>query len=81
MIEIKFVEGMEAGLSLIRSLPQTRNVVVEDHRATVELVAEDHEVAILLNQLIKAGVKMRSFGEKDPTLEDVFMMVTKGLVT
>jgi hypothetical protein len=26
-------------------------------------------------------VKLHSFGEKDPTLEDVFMMVTKGLVT
>ena len=81
MIEIKFVEGMEAGLSLIRSLPQTRNVVVEDHRATVEMVAEDNDVALLLSQLTRAGVKMRSFGEKDPTLEDVFMLVTKGLVT
>src|SRR5258708_3085434 len=36
LVEIKFVEGMEAGLSLIRSLPQTRNVQLEDHRATVE---------------------------------------------
>jgi len=30
---------------------------------------------------IAEGVRMRSFGEKDPTLEDVFMLVTKGLVT
>jgi ABC-2 type transport system ATP-binding protein len=81
MIEIKFVDGMEVGLSLIRSLPQTRGLMVEDHRATVELVADDNEVAQLLNQLTRAGVKMRSFSEKDPTLEDVFMMVTKGLVT
>jgi ABC-2 type transport system ATP-binding protein len=28
-----------------------------------------------------AGVRMRSFYDKDPTLEDVFMKVTKGLVT
>ena len=27
-----------------------------------------------------AGVRMHSFAEKDPTLEDVFMLVTKGLV-
>jgi ABC-2 type transport system ATP-binding protein len=81
MIEIKFVDHMEVGLSLIRSLPQTRNVVVEDHRATVEMVAEDREVAQLLSQLVKAGVQVRSFAERDPTLEDVFMMVTKGLVT
>ncbi len=81
LIEIKFVEGMEAGLSLIRSLPQTRNVQLEDHRATVELAATDEEVAALLHQLVRAGIKMRSFADKDPTLEDVFMMVTKGLVT
>jgi ABC-2 type transport system ATP-binding protein len=81
LIEIKFVDGLEAGLSLIRSLPQTRNVQLEDHRATVELAATDEEVAVLLHQLVRAGVKMRSFADKDPTLEDVFMMVTKGLVT
>jgi ABC-2 type transport system ATP-binding protein len=81
LVEIKFVAGMEAGLSLIRSLPQTRNVQIEDHRVTVELAASDEEVAVLLDQLVRAGVKMRSFADKDPTLEDVFMMVTKGLVT
>jgi ABC-2 type transport system ATP-binding protein len=81
MIEIRFVEGMEQGLSLIRSYPQTRNVQIDDSRATVELEAEDEEVATLLDQLMRSGVRMRSFAEKDPTLEDVFMMVTKGLVT
>jgi ABC-2 type transport system ATP-binding protein len=34
-----------------------------------------------LDQLIHQGVGLRSFGEKDPTLEDVFMLVTKGLVS
>ena len=81
IIEIKFVGDVEQGLSLIRSHPATRGVQVEDHRATVELAAEDAEVAQLLEQLTRAGVRLRSFAEKDPTLEDVFMMVTKGLVT
>src|SRR6478735_8363543 len=40
MIEIKFVENMERGLSLIRSAPQTRNVEVDNHRAVVELAAD-----------------------------------------
>jgi ABC-2 type transport system ATP-binding protein len=81
IVEIKFVDGMERGLSLIRSYPATRAVQVEDHRATIELAAEDEDVATLLEQLTGAGVRLRSFAEKDPTLEDVFMMVTKGLVT
>jgi ABC-2 type transport system ATP-binding protein len=80
MVEIKFVEQMDLGLSIIRSCPHTRDVMVEDHQCTVELEADDAQVASLLEQLTRSGVRMRSFHEKDPTLEDVFMMVTKGLV-
>src|SRR6185295_5590344 len=81
LIEIKFVDGMDAGLSMIRSLSHTRNVQVEDHRVTVEMAAEDEDVAALLAQMTGAGIRLRSFADKDPTLEDVFMLVTKGLVT
>jgi ABC-2 type transport system ATP-binding protein len=81
VIEIKFVDDMQLGLSLIRSLAQTRDVQIDDHRVTIEMAADDDEVAALLAQLTGAGVRIRSFHEKDPTLEDVFMLVTKGLVT
>ena len=80
-IEIKFMDRMEVGLSIIRSMPETRDVRVEDHRATVELEGDDAKVAELLDSLMKQGVRLRSFNDKDPTLEDVFMLVTKGLVT
>ncbi len=80
LIEIKFVDQMDVGLSIIRSCPQTRDVQVEDHQALVEMAAEDDEVADLMQKLTSSGVRMRSFHEKDPTLEDVFMLVTKGLV-
>jgi ABC-2 type transport system ATP-binding protein len=81
LIEIKFMDGMEAGLSIIRSLPETRGVEIEDHRVTVELEGDEQRVAFLLDQLTNGGVKLRSYNDKDPTLEDVFMLVTKGLVT
>jgi ABC-2 type transport system ATP-binding protein len=80
-IEIKFIDGMEAGLSIIRSMPETRDVQIEDHRVTVELEADDQCVARLLENLTRQGVGVRSFNDKDPTLEDVFMLVTKGLVS
>ncbi len=80
MIEIKFVDGMDRGLSIIRGNPQTRDVQVEDHQVTIEMAADDEQVSALLNQLSSSGVRLRSFHEKDPTLEDVFMLVTKGLV-
>jgi len=81
MVVVKFIEDMDRGLSILRSSPHTRDVQVEDHSATIELETDDEGVSALLNQLVGEGVRIRSFGEKEPTLEDVFMLVTKGLVT
>jgi ABC-2 type transport system ATP-binding protein len=80
LIEIKFVDGMEVGLSVIRSNPHTRDVQIEDHHVVVELATDEDGVTALLGQLSLSGARMRSFHEKEPTLEDVFMLVTKGLV-
>jgi ABC-2 type transport system ATP-binding protein len=66
---------------LIRSLPETQSVQIEDHHVTAELAADDAQIADLLERLVHRGVRLASFAEKDPTLEDVFMMVTKGLVS
>jgi ABC-2 type transport system ATP-binding protein len=81
IIEIKVVDRLDIALSIIRSLPETRDVQSLDHRITIELEAGDEQVAALLERLLAEGVKLRSFAEKDPTLEDVFMLVTKGLVS
>src|SRR5258707_4160237 len=80
-VEVRFMNGMDGGLSIVRSMPETRDVRVEDHRATIELEGDDAKVAELLDALVQQGVGLRSFNDKDPTLEDVFMLVTKGLVT
>ena len=80
-IEIRFTENMEEGLSVIRSQPGIRSVQVEDHSCTIELAGDDDDVARLLHQLVKQGVRMSSFAQMEPTLEDIFMLVTKGLVT
>ncbi len=79
-IEIKFLDNVETGLRIVRSCPAVRAIDVLDSTATVELDADDREVAGLLAQLVQEGVVLRSFSEKVPTLEDVFMLVTKGIV-
>ena len=81
IVVAKFTGNMDLGLSILRSSPHTRDIQVEDRSATVELATDDNGVAELLNKLVHEGVGLRSFGEKDPTLEDVFMLVTKGLVS
>jgi len=81
IIEVKFVSGMDVGMSVIRSSPHLRDVQVDNHKAVLELECDDAGVAELLQTLVNQKVSMSSFGEKEPTLEDVFMLVTKGLVT
>ncbi len=80
IVEIKFVENADLGVSLIRRLAETRNVQIENNRVTVELAATERQVALLMERLVSAGVRMHSFADKEPTLEDVFMLVTKGAV-
>jgi len=81
VVKVTFTRNMGTGLSIIRSSPHLRDIQVDDHCAMLELQTDDQGVAQLLDQLVEQGVGIRSFAEKEPTLEDVFMLVTKGLVT
>jgi ABC-2 type transport system ATP-binding protein len=81
MVVIRFANNMDAGLSIIRSFPQLRDVQVDDSSATIELDTDDAGVAELLRQLVSQNIGICSYSEKEPTLEDVFMLVTQGLVS
>ena len=80
-LEVRFGGDPTAGISLIRSDPKVQSVETNTRSCRVELAGEDADVERLLRQLVAAEVGLISFAEKEPTLEDVFMMVTKGLVT
>jgi len=80
-LEVRFSGDMAAGLSLIRSDPKVRQVIEDTRSCTVELDGGDGDVQRLLRQLALAECGLVSFADKEPTLEDVFMLVTKGLVT
>jgi ABC-2 type transport system ATP-binding protein len=80
IVEVKFIENQDAGVSILRSSSALRGIEIDGNRATAELETDDAGLADLMEQLIQGGVRMRSFSDKDPTLEDVFMLVTKGLV-
>ena len=47
----------------------------------IEFDSADRNPAELLNALVSNEVEVFSYAQKEPTLEDVFMMVTKGLVS
>ncbi|MDA8743780.1 ABC transporter ATP-binding protein [Rubripirellula amarantea] len=81
IVQIQFVSGEEAGMSILRSNPHLRSLEHEPTGVIAELETGDEGLAELLEELVRAGVRMKSFNDRDPTLEDVFMTVTKGLVT
>ena len=81
IVQVRFTKNEDVGLSVLRSSPFCRNVEVDAHRITVEFETDDNGLAEVLSQLHDNQVGVRSFAEKEPSLEDVFMMVTKGLVT
>lgn len=81
VIEARFGKNLDVGLSIIRSNPDVRDVQVDGERITIEFSTPEHNSADMLAQLVGQEVEVRSYSEKEPTLEDVFMMVTKGLVS
>jgi ABC-2 type transport system ATP-binding protein len=80
-VVIRFNQHVEAGISILRSRPELRDIDIAGNRVEVEMEATDEQLAEVMEQLIEGGATMHSFNDKEPTLEDVFMMVTKGLVT
>jgi ABC-2 type transport system ATP-binding protein len=80
IIEIRTLGDVETAAQVARSEPQVINVEVEPARLRVELEGDDAAVAGLLKRFQLAGVQVVSFADKEPTLEDVFMSVTRGLV-
>jgi ABC-2 type transport system ATP-binding protein len=81
IVDIRFNDKVEAAVSILRSCPELRDLDIDGNRVVVELETDDAGLAQIINRLVDENIPMRSFNDKEPTLEDVFMLVTKGLVT
>jgi ABC-2 type transport system ATP-binding protein len=74
-------ESTETAANLLRQDQSIRQVESFDHTVTAEFEGQDQDMARLLDGLIQAGVVVQSFGEEPLSLEEVFMMITKGIVS
>ena len=81
VIDARFGNNLDRGLSIIRSNSDVRDVQVDGDRVSIEFASVEHDGSKLLRELVQSDVEVKSYAEKEPTLEDVFMMVTKGLVS
>ena len=73
-------ESTELAASVLRAEPAVSKVDHFDHTLTASFSGEDDAQARLLNRLITSGVAVQSFAEEALSLEEVFMMITKGIV-
>jgi ABC-2 type transport system ATP-binding protein len=74
-------ENTERAAELLRHDNAIRLVEAYDHTLSAEFEGEDQDMARLLDRLVQAGVVVQSFAEEPLSLEEVFMMITKGIVS
>ena len=70
----------DRALHLLRDDRSVRSVETYDHTLTAEFEGQDEDMARLLGSLISAGIVVHSFAEEPLSLEEAFMMITKGIV-
>ena len=73
-------ESTDRAASVLRDDPGVGTVNSYDHTVTAEFHGEDDAQARLLGRLVSSGVVVLSFSEEPLSLEEVFMMITKGIV-
>ncbi len=81
VLKIQLLEpSTDRAAAILRDDPGVRQLETFDHTLTCEYEGPEQDQARLLTRLIGAGIGVQSFGEVELSLEEVFMMITKGHV-
>jgi ABC-2 type transport system ATP-binding protein len=82
MLDVRVVhEDQEKAIALLNALPTVRAARIVDQDLKVEYVGEPDRTYEVLNELVRQGIRVRSFTEEQTDLEDIFMKVTRGVVS
>ncbi len=73
-------ESTDRAAELLRADSSIRMVEAYDHTLSAEFEGQDRDMARVLDRLIQSGITVQSFAEEPLSLEEVFMMITKGIV-
>jgi len=79
-VEIRFATNQDRGEAILRRSPQLVDIRVEGNRVQLEIAATEEQLALIVDEFAREGVRFHSFADLEPTLEDVFMLVTQGAV-
>jgi ABC-2 type transport system ATP-binding protein len=78
---IEVQDGVERATQVLAQLPGVGGIEVENHEIKVEFNGTRDGLPGLLKALIEAGIPIRAFGEEEIDLEDVFIRLTRGIVS
>jgi ABC-2 type transport system ATP-binding protein len=80
-LDIVFVDGGERAMALLSQLPDVKSVTQIDRTVRVAFSCEEVDNSKILAALIAQGCQVQSFAETQVDLEDIFMKVTRGVVS
>ena len=82
VLEIKVVDKVELAKEILLSHEQVSDVSMpEPNFLKVQFQGESDDIPDLMDVLKEGGIRVKSFAEEETDLEDLFMRVTKGIVT
>ncbi len=82
VLKVRVVDdSTDRAASILRDGQGVRSVDSYDHTLTCEFEGQEDDLARLLSRLVSSGVNVQSFSEVELSLEEVFMMITKGIVS
>ena len=82
LLDIRVVpEDQDKTAQILSTLPVVRNTRVVERGVKVEYTGDPDRTHEVLTTLVSQGVRVRSFTEDQTDLEDIFMKVTRGVVS
>ena len=69
-------EGRELALNILKSHPYVHTITVKGQEIIVRFTGDKQDEAVLLQQLVDAGILITSFTREQGSLESLFMQIT-----
>jgi ABC-2 type transport system ATP-binding protein len=82
LLDVRVVpEDEERAIALLQDLPTVRGVRATNRELKVDYTGDPERTHEVLAALVAQGIRVRSFTEEHTDLEDIFMKVTRGVVS
>jgi len=82
VLEVQVVGEPERAVDLLAATEGVKAArLQENHTIRVEFAGDEVDQSALLQKLIENGIRVQQFSELQTDLEDIFMKVTKGIVS